>query len=267
MVEYICEKCNKIFNKKNTYMKHMIRKKPCQKNEKTTTNNNIQCNYCYKIFSRIDVLNRHISNGYCKVKRKNDEQMEKLLNEMAEMKKRLETLESENKHYKEENKKYKQVIKNNTIIEQQNNIFNVIAFGKEDISFITDATFKKILNKGFNSIPALVDELHFNKNKPEHHNIYISNIRDDYVLVFDGNDWNLQSRKDVLDSLYYSSSDTLEMKFKELVDSLDKFTIRKFERFLDKKDDDIIINDIKKDLKILLYNRRNIVKETKKITI
>jgi len=66
----------------------------------------------------------------------------------------------------------------------QNNTFNILAFGKEDLSHITDDTYKKIINKGFKSVPALVDAIHFNKDKPENHNIYISNIRDDYILVF-----------------------------------------------------------------------------------
>jgi hypothetical protein len=268
MVIYSCERCNKTFDQKYNYLKHLERKNPCKKNKRkikpTLTDDKKQCHYCNKIFSRVDVLNKHLNQGHCEVKKETDNKMENKLMEMIDdMQKQIQEL-------KAENKKYKQVINNQTNIEHQNNQtnnlnLNVIAFGKEDYSFITNATFKKILDKGFNSIPALVDELHFNKNKPEHHNIYISNIRDDYVLVYDGNDWNLQSRKDVLDSLYYSSSDTLETKFKELFDSLDKFTIRKFERFLDQKDDDNVINDIKKDLKVLLYNRRKVVRETKKL--
>jgi len=41
-----------------------------------------------------------------------------------------------------------------------------------------------------------------------------------------------------------------------MVDNLDDATVRKFRRFLDQKDDDIVINSIKKDLKLLLYNKR-----------
>jgi hypothetical protein len=243
------------------------------------------CNYCNHSFTRKDSLSRHIKD-FCQIKKDTDNDKEKLFQKLLQEHEKLisdhETMKQEIQNLKKENKKYKQIIHkqtnnthnntHNTLNNTQNiNIknsdlhFNIVAFGNEDISFITDDTFKKILNKGFKSIPALVDELHFNKNKPENHNIYISNLRDDYVLVFDGNDWNLKSRKDVLDTLYYSNSDTLEMKFKELVDSLDKFTIRKFERFLDQKDDDVVINDIKKDLKILLYNRRKTVADTRKL--
>ena len=44
----------------------------------------------------------------------------------------------------------------------------------------------------------------------------------------------------------------LNGKFDELVDQLDEFTINKFNRFLDKKDDDAVINSIKKDLKLMI---------------
>ena len=33
MVEYTCEKCNKIFYKKSNYKSHLNRKNPCNKNK------------------------------------------------------------------------------------------------------------------------------------------------------------------------------------------------------------------------------------------
>jgi len=83
-------------------------------------------------------------------------------------------------------------------------------------------------------------------------------------LFFDGTNWNLQERNDVLDTVYYNTSDTLETKFKLLFKFLDKYSISKFERFLNEKDDDETINSIKKDLKVLLYNKRDIIKKTRK---
>ena len=36
------------------------------------------------------------------------------------------------------------------------------------------------------SIPALVEYVHFNKDIPEYNNVYISNMRDNYVMIYDG---------------------------------------------------------------------------------
>lgn len=274
MVKYECVTCHKIYKLKGDYNRHLNKKFPCtQKSTQSpheTHNLHVEdkliCNYCHEKFSRSDSLNRHIRD-FCKIKKSDDNKKEqllqKLLTEHETMKQRIQTLEDKNKEYQQiintQNNTQNIQIKDSTIN------LNVSAFGNEDLSCISDDTFKKIINKGFQSIPALVDELHFNKNKPQNHNIYISNIRDDYVLVYDGHDWNLKPRKEVLDTLYSDKSNILELKFKELIDKLDKYTIKKFERFINQIDDDNVVNDIKKDLKILLYNRRKMVVETRKL--
>ena len=45
---------------------------------------------------------------------------------------------------------------------------------------------KTIFHKGFKSVENLTKSLHFDKNRPENHNIYISNIKDNYVMMYDG---------------------------------------------------------------------------------
>jgi hypothetical protein len=49
-----------------------------------------------------------------------------------------------------------------------------------------EGNYKRILNKGFKSIQEYVNCIHFNSKKPENHNVYISNLRDNYILVYDG---------------------------------------------------------------------------------
>ena len=58
---YQCKNCLKLFNKKCNYDSHMNRKKPC-----TNDINPLKCNYCGKILSRTDALNRH--HTICKTK-------------------------------------------------------------------------------------------------------------------------------------------------------------------------------------------------------
>ena len=80
---------------------------------------------------------------------------------------------------------------------QQNNYINIVPFGKEDLTKLTDNECKIILKKCFNSVPALVEKLHFDKDHTENHNIYISNMRDDFVLVYDGKIWKLKNRTEI----------------------------------------------------------------------
>jgi hypothetical protein len=53
------------------------------------------------------------------------------------------------------------------------------------MSYIVDEVYKKILNKGFKSVPTFVQYLHFNKDKPQNHNGYISNIQTNYAIIYD----------------------------------------------------------------------------------
>jgi hypothetical protein len=263
--------------------------------------NKYECNYCHNIFTRSDSLNKHISER-CKIKKQQDQEKEDLMTrlikekedqkkEMNEIKKLLENKDKEmvnkNNQIEEIMKKMENIEKliqnkntkivnnsnntansNNTVCGNkiQNNIhneFKIIAYGKEDLSHLKDKDYKMILNKGFKSVPELMESIHFNKNKPENHNIYISNLRDNHVLVYNGTEWQLRERDDVLLDMVYIKSDILTAKFDELVDRLDEVTIKKFRRFLEQKDDDDVINSIKKDLKLLMYNKRKMVENTR----
>ena len=311
MVEYKCNKCNKIFGRKSHYDYHINRKTPCKKSKEERNQNILnytescqkipeytdpyqkevklgknQCQYCKKNFTQSSSLNRHIKDR-CKIKKQQDNDKENLLEKLVqEMKKQNENMERQTKQMaemkeeiiklKSENKKYVQKIssQNNNICtnieKQQNNILmnnniKLLAFGKEDVSHLADEVCRKILNKGFKSVPTLVEHVHFNKNKPENHNVYISNIQTNYALVYDGIDWKLKERDNVLQQLVDDKTAILSDKFDELLVKLDDATVRKFQRFLDQKDDDTVISGIKNDLKLLLYNNKKIPERTREL--
>ena len=296
MVEYKCNKCCRTFNKKSNYNYHLKRKIPCQNiiiqnipqisTLSSTQNSAIlaeqeedtshKCNYCNKTFSRSDSLNRHITN-YCKIKKQQCDQKETIYQTLL---KRLDIMETQNKELLNEVNKMKQENKNIVVNNTNNNTMNnttnvaqlnqlnninikVVAFRKEDLSHITNEIYAKILNKGFKSVPNLVDCIHFNKNRPENHNVYISNMRDKHVLVYDGEDWKLKEKDEILQQLVDDKTEMLSEKFDELVDKLDEPTITKFKRFLDQKDDDKVISGIKNDLRLMLYNNRRVPEKTR----
>ena len=243
----------------------------------------IQCNYCMKFFARNDSLNRHIDK-YCKIKKRQDEQkeeiMEKLLEEMKSLKeqnieiiKKNEKLENEIKNIKSV-KKVRNVnngtINNKTNFNTVNTINNsieikLLAFGNEDLSYINDIRYKNIINKGYQSIQEFVRNIHFNKNKPQNHNVYISNMRDGCAMVYDGDRWELRDRTVVLDDMFESKKVILEEKFDEILTELPEHAIRKFSRFLNDAQDDKITANIKKDIKFILYNNKGIPENTKRL--
>ena len=123
MVNFICPKCNKEFNKKSNYVDHTEnKKKPCDKSdllvppkssnpppissdfidilikEPEANNNNCVCTYCDKMFTRIDNLQRHL-NGRCKSKGNYDE-LEKLKEDMKLIIQNYQKIENENVNLK-----------------------------------------------------------------------------------------------------------------------------------------------------------------------
>jgi uncharacterized C2H2 Zn-finger protein len=277
MINYTCYICKKIFNQKIDYKRHINRKNSCesqinlesqknhlesQKNHLESQNNHLECSYCSKKFNTNSNYNRHIKH-FCKAKKEGDIMKEtiyqELVDKMNKLEKRNEELEEKLneinlKNNKTGNTKNSNNKNSNNIINNTQNNINLVAFGKEDMSYITEKLYKKLLANGLGSVSKLIGEVHFNKQKPEHSNIYISNIRDKYVMVYNGDDWKLAKHNDTILELYEECAEKLETK-----------TIKKFQRFLDKEDDDAIINSIKQEIKLLLYNNRKIPIEIRKL--
>ncbi len=157
MVNYICPKCNKEFNKKCNYVDHTENKKnACDKSdflvppnsakpppksanfkpdfmdfllkepEQPNNDNKCICTYCEKSFTRIDSLKKHL-NGRCKSKENHDE-LEKLKEDMKFLMENYKNIEIENVNLKnkiieietiqKDGINNKQIINNNT---QNNN--------------------------------------------------------------------------------------------------------------------------------------------------
>ena len=261
MKEYKCYRCNKIFIQNIDLIRHNNRKKLCKNSPhknavipQLSAQNNLldnddekqlKCAYCNNIFSRPDVLSRHI-NKYCKKKKESELIKEQIFINLLE---KLDKIEKQNQIILDENKELKNEIfiikknsnnniknikstinnninnktidnsNNNTIIDNSNNNntinIQLVAFGKEDYDKLTEKEYKIIINKGFKSIQEMVKSLHFNKNRPENHNIYISNIRDNYVMIYEGNKWELRNRKETIEDLYMAKKDILVDKFDE----------------------------------------------------
>jgi hypothetical protein len=295
MVIYVCNRCNKKYAHKGHYLRHLNRKNPCknmaildedvdsensahflhifaqknvqkcaknvQKNEENKTTC-YMCPFCDKKFSRKFTLKRHILT--CKKKNiidisENEKYNINIINEFKNL-----TLEM-NKNLKKEVEKIKneinknKIITNNKIINNYNNISLIAYKNKPDLSHLTDNDFIKIMDRGLYSVPNLIKAIHFNNKKPENKNIYIPNIKNKYVMVWNGEFWELSNMEDVLDDMYENNSNILIDKMDEFIEIGDKLNpriMKKFKRFVDKKEKNEIKNKIKNEMKLLLYNNK-----------
>ena len=290
MPNNICERCGKEFRLKSDYTRHINRKIPCPPKStnltpKSTKNVNIGiksntiieniCNYCGGKFSRSDALVRHL-NSRCKIKKANDAKMEELMSILIELKESNKEMKNKMSNYEKkvdklekENSKYKKII-NNTQNNIQNNTINInlAPYGQEDLSYITKKDYQKIFTRANMSVPAFVEHVHFNVNKPENHNVYISNMRADYGLMYDGEQWAIHNKEDLLDNMYENKTVILLDQFEQQYDSLDEQTKKMFERFVKRheQDDDKLKIIVKKELQQILYNKRKMATDVKNLS-
>ena len=130
---------------------------------------------------------------------------------------------------------------------------------KEDISRIDKKDLIRAIQYGYDSTIKLTEALHFNPNYPEYHNVYITNMKDKYAMMFDGKDWNLTMKDDLINKIYDDKKNYIEENIDDFIDSLTPSRKKALERWLSTDDNDDRIIKIKNEIKLLLYNKRNVI--------
>jgi hypothetical protein len=265
MVEHICDTCNKKFDRKSTYDYHITRKNPCKPPNIDNAKDTFKCPNCPMIYTRKCNLEKHVLFHQEDNERREFERKEFERCELE--RKELERKANEKERLYNEMIQKNPNINNNTTQNNVNNLNNLnlqlTPFGKEDLSFITDAECKKILDRGFNAVTALIEYVHFDEKKPELQNCYTSNNRDKYSLTYDGARWNLVETADVIESLREISEGFLDKKFDTLSNKMGIQGARRFKNYLKNKNDKELIQRHKHDIKMFLYNNREMVKKNR----
>tara|TARA_B100000902_G_scaffold399180_1_gene468833 strand:- start:226 stop:1245 length:1020 start_codon:yes stop_codon:yes gene_type:complete len=253
-------------------------------NEKPSDSN--KCEYCKKVLSSYKNLWRHLKT--CSEKKKDDEVKQSMTELVSLLNKQLQDQNEQINEFKKEltekDKNFKkeldrkdrhidELIKkaginnSNNTINVQNNI-KLLSYSDTDRSHITDKDILKCLSHSNFCIPHLIEKIHFDVNKPENHNVYISNLKNKYVMMYDGDKWKCKDRDEQIDSLIDDNQGVIEYKLEEWIENGNKYPemMRKFNRYIEKKDNNVVINKIKDEIKLILYNNRyKINKEIKEI--
>ena len=283
MVCYTCELCNYNTIIKTHYNKHLKTRKHIEStksqqlvNEKLTFSqqfvNIFSCKYCSKNFTTRQSMYRHIKYT---CKKNNDEDLKelvKLMNEqlqeqkamMNDMKEKMELQLI--KRDKEIEKRDKQIVKlsnklqinNNNCIINNNNI-NLLNYNDTDLSHLNDTDYVNSIKRINNCVMALTEKIHYNPKKPENMNIFISNLKNDYVTVYEDGEWIL--KKD-FNNIYEHKEILLEEWLNKEQDNYPELR-DKFEEYLNNKENDNILNNIKDDIKLMMYNNKDKIKTIK----
>ena len=83
-------------------------------------------------------------------------------------------------------------------------------------------------------------------------------------MIYNGKKWDLSNKEDIIDDMYDDNSNILEEKMEEFENSeKNSKVLNKFKRFINKKEDERIRNKVKDQIKLLLFNNKEVLKQIK----
>jgi hypothetical protein len=142
---------------------------------------------------------------------------------------------------------------NNTI----NNI-TLLAYRNTDVSHLTTEDYMGFYKRVNHCVKQMIEKIHFNPEKPENMNIYISNMKDKYMTIYDGQNWNLANKNIEMTRLYEEKEQMLEEWLESNPNPLLK---EKFARYLSNKESDECFQHIMEEIKLMMYNKAGLVRQ------
>ena len=212
------------------------------------------CEYCDKSFTTYPHLKRHQKNS-CNILKSNNENVI-LKSKLVEQQLINFKLEKEKTDLYRQIEKLLDKVGNTTINQTQNIILN--NYGKEDLSHITDNLKSDLLKIPYGAIPKLIEQVHFNDNKPENKNIALTNKKDNKVKIFTGDKWIYKDKEDTIHNLVNGKYNLLDSHYEKNQNNLHiscQENFSKFKNFFDENDKNLL-DQLKKECELVLLNNR-----------
>ena len=249
----ICEYCKKEFTLKTNYYIHkkqrcnVIKKNKIMDEYLHTTYNLLKLEYEEKLKAETEKIEEKMKEENIKIK-------EDLENKIKELESKL-VPSTPNTQI------------NNGVIGDNNghigdNITNITInnFGEEKYT-ITAQDCEKIMSHGFDMIVKLIEYIHI--TQPENRNAFIPSLKEKYAMVMQNQKWNLVDRKDFIDNLVIHKNVMLEQMLDDYGSQFVKVDPKSSRSILNFcKNDEEEYDRIKSKTNLLLYNNKDLVKNT-----
>ena len=269
-MSFECKCCKYKTIYKTNFDKHLLTTKH-KKNSEIVDDKPFTCKYCSQKYKYKQSLSKHIKYSCTKNKDEDLKELVRLLNDKLEYKdKQLEhkDKEIENKDKQIEKLKGKLEININTTVNNiQNNNFTLLSYTKTDTSHLTDNDYKMCIKKRNGCVVKMIEQLHFNPEKPENMNLYIPSMKDKYLMMYEDGNWKLTNKKDAIEKIY-EDKEGLIMCY---MDTNNPRGLKAdFERYLHLKTNETSEKNQKslyEEVNLMLYNNKHIVmKQSKSLT-
>ena len=242
MSKYYCIHCDYDAKVKGNYMKHLKTKKHETEIKKSTFSQplvnlfhaddnkpNFQCKYCKKNFKFKQSMYKHIKY-VCKENKDEDfKELARLLNEQKlqftskdkQMEKQLVMKDKQMEIMQKQIEKLTNKLQiqniNQGVVHNVNNTMNIQLLNHQDTDYshLTPKDYISCIHDCNKCVKTLIEKVHFNANKPENMNIYLSNIKGKYLMIYKDNLWQIQDKKTQVDDLYDNNEFVLEAWYGE----------------------------------------------------
>ena len=294
MSKYYCFVCDYDAKQKSNYTKHINTKKHKTRiseshqkstfsqqkstfsqplvNQKSTFSEKFQCKYCDKCFKFKQSMYKHIKYVCKKNKDEDFQELARLLNEKdkqlvlkdKQMDKQLALRDNKMEMMQKQIDKLTNKLQiqniNQGIVQNGNNTINIQVLNHQDTDYshLTPTDYISCIKDCNKCVKSLIEKVHFNSNKLENMNIYLSNIKGKYLMIYKDNTWQIQDKKTQVDDLYDNNEFVLEAWYDEYKEKYPSI-IKSFQRYLQNRDEDEMLNNIKEEILVMLYNKRKMI--------
>jgi hypothetical protein len=270
MKEYTCARCDYSTKYKNDMRRHLTSKKQCvskynnalsqselllQLYPKKDDEKKFICT-CGKKYSYNESLSRHQKD--CTTHKEH----KYIISTVNKLENEINVLKKEQQHHIiTTNNNSNNITINNTM----NNMIVVKDFGDEDLSHLSPKFIENCLGVMSMGMKELTKVIHLNINKPENHNIKVTNIKSPYVSVIKDGKWIYKEKDEALSDLIWKENQILKNHYEDNeTDIKRKWTEHKLEyvkRWLDNMDDENpeLWSRLKKEIFLILVNNRDII--------
>jgi len=231
-----------------------------------------ECKYCDKNFKHHSSLCKHIKYTCKKNKDEDFQELARLLNEKdrqlvlkdTQMDKQLALRDKKMEMMQKQIDKLTNKLQIQNInqgnIQNNNNTINIQVLNHQDTDYshLTPIDYISCIKDCNKCVKTLIEKVHFNTNKPENMNIYLSNIKGKYLMVYKDNSWQIQDKKLQIDDLYDYNEFVLENWYDDYKEKYPSI-IDSFQKYLQNRDEDEVLNNIKEEILVMLYNKRKTI--------
>ena len=272
MEYFCCKQCNYQTNRRANYDRHIDSKKH-KKMSKFSPNlvemsknlaffspkmSNFNCKYCSKEFVHQSSLSKHIKYNCKKNKDEDLKELVRLMNLQIQQKdQELKIQKEQNERQQKQIDKLMDKLDVTNITHNTTNIHNniqLLSYKDTDLSHLTENDYIDSLRKVTYCVKDLIEKIHFNPKKPENMNIYISNMKDKYIMVYEDGNWNLKHKSIELNDLY----DKKEMLLEDWLGTYGTKQLQsKYQKYLNNKENNITMTLIQEEIKLMMYNKKH----------